>query len=148
MDIITANQELMVNQDLSVFLAGSVQSNVEIAWRDTLIKKMKGYKVTLLDPRTDKYGSNHDSTAFKNQVNWELEALEQVDIIIMYLDEASKSPISLLELGLYAQSGKLIVCCSDGFWKKGNVQMVCDRYGVHQVEHVDDLVNEIQNRIQ
>jgi hypothetical protein len=48
----------------------------------------------------------------------------------MYFDPNTKSPISLLELGLFAQSKKLIVCCPRGFWRKGNVDITCDRYGI------------------
>jgi hypothetical protein len=60
----------------------------------------------------------------------------------MYFDPATKSPISLLELGLFAKTGKLIVCCSEGFWRKGNVDIVCKRYGVMQVENLDKLYDQ------
>jgi hypothetical protein len=56
--------------------------------------------------------------------------LEDADIILLYFDPNTKSPISLLELGLYARSKKLFVCCPDGFWRQGNVRVVCERYGV------------------
>ena len=59
------------------------------------------------------------------QVEWELEGLELCDIIIMYFDSNTKSPISLLELGLFAHKKKMIVFCPNGFWRKGNVDVVC-----------------------
>lgn len=59
----------------------------------------------------------------------------------MYFDPSTKSPISLLELGLYARAGKMIVCCPDGFWRKGNVDIVCFRHKIKQVQTLDALIN-------
>ena len=56
--------------------------------------------------------------------------LEDSDIIFMYLAPDTQAPISLLELGLNAASGKMIVVCPDGFWRKGNVEIVCTRYNI------------------
>lgn len=36
--------------------------------------------------------------------------LEQVDVICFFFDVMIKSPVSLLELGLWAGSGKVVVC--------------------------------------
>jgi len=72
-------------------------------------------------------------------VEWELNALEKANIIAMYFEPGTKSPVSLLELGLFAHTGRMIVCCPDGFWRKGNVDVVCERYGVKQVESLNDL---------
>jgi hypothetical protein len=41
----------------------------------------------------------------------------------------TKAPISLLELGLFARSDRVVVGCPDGFWRRGNVEIVCQRYG-------------------
>jgi hypothetical protein len=56
--------------------------------------------------------------------------LDDSDIIVMYFDPNTKSPISLLELGLHANEQKLIVCCPDGYWRQGNVRVVCERYNI------------------
>ena len=48
---------------------------------------------------------------FSQQVNWELDALEVADWIVVYFDPDTQSPISMLELGLHAKSDKVIVCC-------------------------------------
>jgi hypothetical protein len=49
-----------------------------------------------------------------------------------------------MELGLYANSGKVIVCCPDGFWRKGNVEIVCRRHNVTLVNSFDELVNAVK----
>lgn len=37
---------------------------------------------------------------FRQQVEWELNALSVADLIVFYFDPATRSPITLLELGL------------------------------------------------
>jgi len=34
----------------------------------------------------------------------------------------------------------MIVCCPEDFWRKGNVDIVCERYGVDQVDTLDELI--------
>lgn len=45
----------------------------------------------------------------------------------MYFGKDSKSPISLLETGLFKE--KILCYCPDGFYRKGNVDIVAQRYG-------------------
>jgi hypothetical protein len=71
-----------------------------------------------------------------------LNALDKADIIILYLLPDSKSPISLLELGLYANSGKLLVCCPNLFLRKGNVDIVCERFNVPVYENIEKLLHD------
>ena len=64
-----------------------------------------------------------------------------------YPEPDTKAPITLLELGLFAGSGKLIVCCPAGFWRKGNVEVVCRRFGVPMVADLDALAVAVHERI-
>lgn len=85
-----------------------------------------------------------DDPKFFEQVSWELDALERADHIFMYLPPQTKSPISLLELGLFADSGKMIVCCPNGFWRKGNVEVVCDRYDIPLYGDIDSAITYLR----
>ena len=85
---------------------------------------------------------------FKEQVNWELDALEQADWIIFYFDKHTKSPITLLELGLFATSKKLLVCCPEGYWKKGNVDIVCQRNQIPQVKDLDAIITWLNKKFE
>jgi hypothetical protein len=58
----------------------------------------------------------------------------------MYFDKDTKSPITLLELGLFARGGTIIVCCPEGYWRKGNVDVVCEKYDIVQVDTLDKLI--------
>jgi len=135
----------------SIFLAGSIEMGTAEDWQSQLVKKLGDQNVTFLNPRRDKWDSTWkqeiENPFFVEQVEWELSALEKADIIFMYFDPNTKSPISLLELGLFAKSSKLIVCCQPGFWRRGNVDVVCKRYGVVQVDTLEQGSELILNMI-
>lgn len=80
-----------------------------------------------------------DNVQFSEQVNWELDTMENADVILLFLESNSKSPISMMELGLFADSGKLMVCCEEGFWRKGNIDIVCKRKSIDQYDTFDEL---------
>lgn len=67
--------------------------------------------------------------------------------IIMYFDGATMSPISLLELGLHARSKKLIGVCPKEFWRKGNVDVVCEYYDITQFNTLEEAVQYIKEMI-
>lgn len=55
----------------------------------------------------------------------------------------SKSPITLLELGLFAKSGKLYVVCTEGFYRYDNVRITCAKYGVPVYASLTEAIGEI-----
>jgi hypothetical protein len=111
-----------------VFLAGTIDEGYSANWQDALISELVGLDVIVFNPRRPEWDSSWvqdmSNPQFKKQVEWELAALEAATEVFVYFAPNSRSPISLLELGLYARSGKLTVVCPDGFWKKGNVDIV------------------------
>ncbi|MEO0472076.1 MAG: nucleoside 2-deoxyribosyltransferase domain-containing protein [Bacteroidota bacterium] len=134
-----------------VFLAGSIEMDKAAPWQDHLIKALSDLNVCWLNPRRQDWDSSwkaeKSNPIFAEQVNWELNGLEQADLILMYFDPRTKSPISLLELGLFARSGNMLVCCPAGFWRKGNVDIVCERYGVGQFDEWDAWLEAVRARI-
>jgi len=132
-----------------IFLAGSIEMGIAEDWQSRIVNECSGKRVTFLNPRRGEWDSSWEQKVenpqFYQQVNWEMNALDKADIIIMYFSPETKSPISLLELGLYASSGKMIVCCPDGFWRKGNVEAVCEKYNIQMVEDVNGLVDFVKS---
>jgi len=131
----------------SVFLGGSIEVGNAENWQTFLEEKLSGTDIILFNPRRDDWDPSWIQSKmnpnFRAQVEWELDALEKANIIAIYFEPGTKSPVSLLELGLFARTGKMIVCCPEGFWRKGNVDIVCARYGVKQVESLNDLAEHI-----
>jgi hypothetical protein len=48
-----------------------------------------------------------------------------------------------MELGLHTNSNKMCVCCPEGFYRKGNVDIVCNKYNIPMVDDVDGLIDFI-----
>lgn len=134
--------------DKTIFLAGSIEEGKADDWQKKLETALKDEEGTILNPRRDDWDDSwtqsKDNKEFRNQVEWELFGLEHCTIIVMFFQPGTKSPISLLELGLHAKSEKLIVCCPKGYMKKGNVDVTCDYYEVPVVETFEELIKSIK----
>ena len=120
-------------------------------WQADLMRKLSDLEVVFLNPRRADWNPAWRPDAadpnFREQVQWELRALESADIIVMYFSPNSQSPISLLEMGLHARSGKLILLCPPGYWRKGNVDLTAVAYGIEQVDSMEALFEAVRRRV-
>jgi hypothetical protein len=135
----------------SIFLAGSIEMGKAIDWQKEVTQTVKDNLDYIFNPRRDDWDSSWvqsiENLQFNTQVSWEMTALDLAQTIFMYFAPETKSPISLLELGLYANSGKMIVCCPLEFWRRGNVEMVCDRYAIPLFTNMDDALKGLAWKI-
>lgn len=133
----------------SIFLAGSIDMDKAVNWQKTCEEKLKGYNT--FNPRRASWDNSWKqeitNPEFKKQVDWELDSMEEADIIIMYLGSETLSPISLLELGLHASSGKIRLVVGKKFWRKGNVDIVAHRYNIKTYESLTDLIEELNKEV-
>jgi hypothetical protein len=133
---------------ISIFLAGTIDMGNSEDWQTKIANRYKDKDLVFYNPRRDSWDSSWEQTIenpqFYQQVNWELNALDKCDIIILNFLETSQSPISLLELGLYANTKKIFVCCPDKFYRSGNVQVVCDRIGIPIFQNIEELLTFIE----
>src|ERR1700740_2326515 len=104
-----------------IFLGGTIDNNKSVDWQKEMSEfasnSMNGWGV--FNPRRLDWDKNlrnlYEQPEFFQQVQWELNALNHSDLILLNLLPDSVSPITLLELGLYATCGKLHVVCPEGF---------------------------------
>lgn len=140
---------------IKIFLAGTIEMGNSADWQQKVIDDFQSFysekEIVVLNPRRTNWDSSWtqsiENKQFNDQVNWELDALEKSDFIIMFFDKNSKSPISMLELGLFADSKKMLVCCEEGFWRKGNIDIVCKRKGIPTFENLEELIAALKNLI-
>jgi hypothetical protein len=135
----------------SIFLAGSIEMGSAENWQAKIETALQDYKtICILNPRRENWDNSwkqeKSNPKFSEQVNWELEGLEKANLIVFYFAPETKSPISMLELGLFAHSKKLVVCCPQGFWRKGNIDIVCERYNIKQVDNLAGLIEVVAER--
>jgi hypothetical protein len=136
----------------SLFLAGSIAMGAAEDWQQQVESALHDLPIIILNPRRDAWDASWvqsiSNPQFREQVEWELAAQERADLIAMYFAPASQAPITLLELGLAARGGKLLVCCPDGYWRKGNIEVVCARYGVPLIGEFAAFVKVLRERFQ
>ena len=145
MRIIKAPGPIPADLQNSVFLAGSIEMGTAENWQEYATDILARSEYSILNPRRDDWDPSWEQSIsnpqFYRQVMWELLAMEKADHILMHFVPDTKSPITLLELGLWAtddELNKLIVSCPADFWRKGNIEIVCEYYGV-PLYHTLDL---------
>jgi hypothetical protein len=118
----------------TVFLAGTIDNGNSVNWQDIAAKELlESYNV--YNPRRKEWDSSWEQSIgnqkFREQVEWELDQMERANAILFNFLGNSKSPITLLELGLWAPTPKkIVVCCEREFWRRGNVEVICERYNI------------------
>lgn len=134
----------------SIFLAGSIEMGKAVDWQADITKWIEqnapsDQHITIYNPRRsdwdDSWKQDINEQQFFEQVSWELDRIDNSDLVVIYFAPDTKSPISLLELGKVAESKpeSTIVCCPAKFWRKGNVDIVCYQKGIPVVSNLTEL---------
>ena len=136
----------------SVFLAGTIDNGDSLNWQNKTIIELMNLGINdieIYNPRREHWNPNPSKEEMECQIKWEQEYLDKADFIAMVLLDDSKSSISLLVLGLYAKSNKLMVFCTPDFYRWDNVRLTCEKYNIQLVESTHPLViaNKIINKI-
>lgn len=151
---IIKSPEVVVISDLydkpSLFLAGSIEQGKAVDWQKVVNSQLGDLDITVLNPRRDEWDASwtEDDLRFIAQVNWELTGLDHTAIIFMHFEPGTMSPITLLELGLYANSGRIIVSCPPGFYRRGNVRITCARYGIPCYDSLQKGISAVRRRVE
>jgi hypothetical protein len=128
------------------FLGGTIDMGSSRNWQLDFCKKFGDTPgLIILNPRRKEWDEtwvqNYGNPIFYQQVNWELNALEKADVAIFNFLEGSKSPITFLELGKYAN--KAIVICPVRFYRYGNIQIFCERNNIPLYNSEEQFINNI-----
>jgi hypothetical protein len=134
---------------IDVFMAGSIEMGLAEDWQPIATAAIEDLEPVhrILNPRRADWDSTQaqrvDNPYFAEQVNWELDHIEQADVVYMYFDPNTKSPISMVEVGYilgmrreiksrspHLRATPLVIYCPDDFWRSGNMAVMCDRAGI------------------
>ena len=109
----------------SIFLAGTIDMGNSIDWQTQTISALSDYDVNIFNPRRNDWDSSWEQRAtnelFRYQVEWELKHLRRADVVFINILPDSKSPITLLEMGLFIH--KCVIVCPDEFYRSGNIHV-------------------------
>jgi len=146
------------NSNTRIFLAGSIDMGKAVNWQDQVTNALLDYDVDIYNPRRDDWDSTWeqkiDNPKFNEQVTWELDNIENADIVVFYFDPSGPAPITLMELGISAARqglaavAHLIVCCPEGYFRKGNVDILCQRYDISQVPDLESLIAQLKEDLE
>lgn len=150
--LIAPDEDIKAQQrKVSIFLAGSIDKGEARDWQPELTSTLSHLPVAIYNPRRPNGGgfdwNANNNALFKEQVDWEHKHLTESSIIAMFFAKKTSSPITLLELGLFATSGRLIVGCEKEYWRHGNVEWVCNHYNIMLVDTLEELATEVEKRI-
>lgn len=139
------------DNERSLFLSGSIEMGQAELWQDSVIESLEDLgNIVVLNPRRDDWDStweqNKRSPKFREQVEWELNSLERASYAVVYFASNTRSSISLFEFGLLLHLYKVsVVYCPKDFWRKGNIDIVCELYGISITENKGQFLNLIHD---
>lgn len=137
-----SEEEIRSGYYVTIFLAGTIDMGNSENWQAALVETFSSSegRYILYNPRRDTFTNTPEEMEY--QVNWELDHLEKSQIIIMNILGSSKSPVTLLEMGLFMKSGKLLVACEPDYYRHSNVLLTCARYNVPLYPSLQSLIQE------
>lgn len=150
------SKDQSTNNYLTIFLAGTIDNGNSFDWQKDIEYSLEhlNKNIALLNPRRNNWDPSlqqrMSNPTFNEQVNWEMDNINKCDILFMNFLEDSLSPISLLELGIIYGiktskeiNKQIIVIAPDKFWRKGNIEVVCDKMDVPVYSNYQDGLNAL-----
>lgn len=158
-DVVDVEELIMSTPYIPVFLGGSIEQGTAADWQQDMICALSNTGALIFNPRRRVWDATwvQDETnpEFVEQVNWELDRIDESMIIFMYFQAGTKSPISLLELGMVVMQSVLsednmtiVVVCEPGFWRAGNVKIFCERHGVHVLGTLEEGIQAVKEDVE
>lgn len=131
----------MVDPQYKIFLAGAIDMGAAVDWQSYVIEKLQDIpRIVVFNPRRPVFSAD----TLDEQIQWELEALEMVNLVFMWLPINSKAPISFFEAGLYWKSGKLMIGAEQGFYRRRNLEITADRYAITVYDDLDEMIARVR----
>lgn len=136
----------------TVFLAGTIDMGASENWQGKLATQLYYAGFSVLSPRRLHWDNSLEQSiynpVFREQVEWELEGLEKSTYRLFNFLPDSKSPITLLELGLVCnmqqhKKDSTFVVCPKEFYRRGNVEIMCHRFQLKLFETMEDAFNDL-----
>lgn len=141
-----------------VFLAGSIENGEAPNWQKHVIERLETYAGVIFNPRREAWDASWASRSapssakqqLERQIDWELDQMEQADIVFFFFHGDTMSPVSMLELGLALEQSnciggiEVIVVCPPEFWRATNVFRTCRRYNVPVYAELEDGITALK----
>jgi hypothetical protein len=136
-----------------LFLGGTIDMGKSVNWQQLVIDVLdkSNVKANVFNPRRDGFPEFNEEELIY-QINWELDAINSSDAVMMVFLDTSKSPVSMLELGLCLATKKkkqLFIVANDKFYRWHNVNETCKRFNItpydNLISAIDALVGSLKD---
>lgn len=140
----------VADQRPSLFLAGSIEMGAAVNWQQEAIECLQDRVSIIYNPRRDDWDASWEqdiaNPQFNAQVNWELDMIAKADLVAFHFCAGTKSPITLMELGIVSalKPKQAVVACPEGYWRRGNVEIVCERAGVAFCDTLEQMIEWVR----
>ncbi len=139
---------------ISIFLGGSIDKTASPDWREALINdlSMKSYqeRLVVINPRHDGWANrghrNTDNQDFRTHVRWELNHQSKADLLVYYFCNDTVSPITLLEFGIHHKKAPVVVL-EPQYQRFDKMVLTCEYLGVPFEQEWDGFVLNLDQRI-
>lgn len=132
-----------------LFLAGTIDNGDSEDWQERVGTALAS-EFNIINPRRDEWDATwkQDSAEMYQQIHWELSGLETADNVLFNFLPNSKSPVTMLELGLIigwkiSYHKEVLVICPPEFYRYANIEAVCSRYGITLFHTEEDFVRTV-----
>lgn len=82
--------------EISIFLAGGITNCPD--WQKEMVELLKDLDIVIFNPRRENFPIGEKTAAYE-QIEWEFEFLDRVDMILFWFSRGSLNPIVLFEYG-------------------------------------------------
>lgn len=139
-------------EQMKIFLAGSIEQGKADNWQQDFINALNGLDCAVYNPRRQDWDptwvQSIDNEEFTSQVNWEMNRILESDLVVFYFQPGTMSPISVGEFYYAAAMGiTTMVCCPEGFWRKGNIDIVGARHNIREYATLEELQRAAINHV-
>ena len=142
------------NSEYFIFLGGTIDMGNSKNWQQEVKEHIQKNNSKIkdwcfLNPRRDDWDSSweqhKDNPQFKKQVDWELDAMTIADLRLFVFLPDSKSPVTMLELGLFKNKPSIVYCPFE-FYRSGNIHIVCEKYNIPYYTDWNKFLNSFNNK--
>lgn len=134
----------------TIFIGGSIEMGAARDWQAEAITALTDYASVIYNPRRPDWDASWEQSItnpeFNAQVTWEMDAIDRADLVLLHFEPETKSPITLGEAYwcLATKPLRTIVSCPEGFWRRGNVEIMCERAGGRFFGELDAALSRTQ----
>lgn len=142
--VITPSDELLF---VNIFLAGTIDMGNSVDWQAEFIKHLDSENVKICNPRRRQGEAPKTEEDMDFQIKWELHQIQKADAIFINFLAGSKSPITLLELGLCLMMPEkmMVVVCPPEYARYTNVKITMREFKRPNLKLADNLYTGMED---